>query len=55
MFDLLAVGSIGALLLCLLLPASAEVKRENLELISTTNVEVVPEDNTSSSDDEEAL
>ena len=36
-FDLLAVGSVGAIALCLLLPASIEKKREN-----RTQTEAVP-------------
>lgn len=56
MFDLLAVGSVGAIVLCLLLPASAEKKRENDTTTEpAVNVELISEHSSSSSSDEEAL
>lgn len=53
-FDLLAVGSVVAIALCLLLPASIEKKRENpMEPASSAvEVKIVSQENDLSSDDE---
>ena len=45
MFDLLAVGSLGGVLLCLLLPSSSEKKRDNLTGTLTLQVTETSESN----------
>ena len=59
MFDLLVVGSIGAIVLCFFLPASIEKKRDSytvaepvVSAVNTTNVVISEQD--SSTDEEDA-